>query len=339
MATTTTNRIATENLVVAGMGAEGHGVMTGYRASGALTLTALRELAARAGVEEQHMPKAKDAKVQLTRAMRAVASDRGMQAEQEKKKNRQTVEAREPASRWMLVSGGVAGEMPAPGMPYGRLELVATLYDDARGQALVMDPPDSTLAIAVRDEYQRLISTKEVIASDVSKWLNEYHRDVLCAVQYGIGWYVPRAHRAMAESIVAVFWGEASYGDKWMNPPLPVASSEQLSLGLANGLCDEVAEQMKLLADKRAELRAERNDQTAEITARAATSFMVRLNRIGARANAYAALLGDKLLDMCHSRIADMMIDLDRVISGGVTNPDGSFREIDEDDSDFAMVA
>lgn len=355
----TTRRVrSNDDLVVAGAGADGHGVMCGFRARETMTRSTLIDLARRSGIDDVWFPPTKDPKVQLTRAMRAVASKQGLAAEQEKKKNRQTVERREFVSRWMLVSGGVDGETKA-GAAYGKVALVATLYDDERAQEIVFEPSDSPLAVAVKKEFDDLTNAELYQASDVSAWLNRIHRDMLGGVRYGAGWYVPRAHRSIAEAITAVFWGEARYGEAWMDPPLPVASSAQLQRGIANGLIDEVAEQLALLENARRRLRVERggfdskgnavalrdrngneidmmsisyayNDkgELIDIGARAAETFAIRFARVGRRVDDYAQAIGDELVAECKARIGDAMIELDNVLEGGATKPDGAFRDL-----------
>lgn len=340
------------DLVVAGVGADGHGVMCGFRARETMTRATLIDLARRSGIDDVWFPATKDAKVQLTRAMRVVAGRHGFSAEQEKKKNRQVVEAREFVSRWMLVEGGVDGEVRV-GAAYGKLALVATLYDDEQGQSIVFEPSESQYAIAVRDEFKALTDAQLYQASDVSAWLNRIHRDMLGGVRYGAGWYVPRAHRSIAESITTVFWNEARYGEAWMDPPLPVASSAQLQRGLANGLIDEVAEQLALLENARRRLRVERGGfdskgnsvavtdgmmsnayaynserELIDIGVRAAESFAIRFARVGHRIDSYASSIGEDFVNECKLHIGEAMMELDHILEGGATTSDGAFRDL-----------
>lgn len=343
--TKTNRKIRSNNdLVVAGIGADGHGVMTGFRGDGPLVRSRLLDMGRRSGIDETWMPPAKDAKVQLSRAIRKIALHHGMSAEPEKKKNRQVVEARDWASCWSIISSGGEGAAPRAGEAFGRRTLVATLFDDAQGQSIEFDPPDHPLAVAVQEEYDRIIGAEVFQAADVTGWLNRIHRDLLLGVRYGAGWYVPREHRAIAEQIAETFWVEERWGEAWMYPPLPVASSDQLSRGIAFGLQAEVDEQLALLGAQRRRLREmrgghDRNGNAVEggahddkgelvdIGARAAESFAVRFARVGHRVAAYAAQLGDDLVAECTARIHDAMIEIDAVLEGGATK-DGVFRDV-----------
>ncbi len=313
------------DLVVAGAGADGHGVISGFRGDGEMTRAQLVDLATRAGLPLEWLPAPKDAGVQLRRAVQSVGGA-AYSAEHERARDRQTVEAREPASRWMLVRRGA--ETMTAGARFGEIVLVATLYD---GGEIEFDG-DEGLATAVRAEFDARVGAERYVASDVTRWLGEVHRYHLDAVRYGFGWYVPRRHRNVAESICAVFWGEARWGDAWMDPPLPVASSAQLSLGLANGLKLEVEEVLVDLANARARVRDAKSDQTVDIGPRAAETYMVRLTRVAARVMSYVDTLGAENVNACRDSIHDAMIELDAVLDGGVTADwNGIWSKIEND--------
>lgn len=344
------------DLVIGGAGADGHGVMCGFGGDGPLTREVFVDLLRRSGIDESWFPATKDAKVQLTRAMRTVGGSRGLSAEQEKKKGRQVVEEREPSSRWMLVSGGgTASESRRPGDAWGEIALVATLYDDERGQSLEFEPVESPLALAVKEEFDRLTGAQLYQAADITGWLNHIHRDLLSGVRIGWGWYVPREHRVLAEQIAETFWNEEHYGQNWTYPPLPVATSAQLQKGIAFGLAAEVDEQLALLEGQRRKLRTAKagydksgklvelsklgeyaslhyayDDQGefVDIGARAAESFAIRFARVGRRVDAYADTLGDELVSYCKQRIHDAMTEIDSILEGGATKDDGTFRDL-----------
>lgn len=338
-------RLKEHGLVVAGEGAEGYGVITGFHGEGPLVHARVCELGHRSGIPLEWMPDSKEPKVQLTRAVQKVAAEMGLDAKQEKRKNRQVAEVREPSSRWLLVSGGAVGAVKA-GDKFGDVALVATLYDDVEGQQIEFDPPDSPLAVAVAKEYDRLRGAEVMTASDVTGWLNGVHRYHMGAIRYGGSWYVPVEHRALAESIVEVFWNEARWGSDWWDPPMPAMTCAQLSRGLANGICDEVAATMKMLEGQRRKIRVDRGgydkagkqvdggeyDEAGELVdvgQRAAENFMVRFVRIRRRIEKNAHLIGGEHVVNCQRTVDDAMIELDRCLEGGVTNTDGSFRDLE----------
>jgi hypothetical protein len=336
----TTNRkqVSNTNLVVAGAGADGHGVLCGYRGEGAMQRSTLADLARRAGLPEQWLPAPKEARVQLQRAVAGVASAQGLSAERDVKRDRNVAWV----SRWMLVSANTNDD-PTVGAPFGSIMLVVTLADDG---TLAFETGDTdVLSTMVRAEYERRVGAELYQASDVTRWLHEIHRERLGGVRYGAGWYVPRAKRSVAEAITQVFWGEARWGEAWMDPPLPVASSEQLSIGIANGLIAEVGEVIAELENQRVR-RREANGPAADIGPSAAEGFLVRFRYVGKRVDAYAELLGPDRVTECLDTIADAMIALDSVIEGGVIDALGRWRDPEaervaaaRDERSFAEVA
>lgn len=327
----TTKIKSNETLVVAGAGADGHGVLSGWRGEGGMTRGELASLAERAGLPTEWLPSPKDADVQLARAVKAVAQATGMTDRQEKKRNRQVVEVVEWSARWLLITTSTGDERVAGGA-YGNVALVVTLVDGDAGPELTFDCPNPALVDQVREEFNMRVGAERYVASDITNWLTDVHRFRLEAVRYGFGWYVPRVHRAQAEAICQTFWTEARWGECWMDPPLPVATSAQLAMGISNGLIAEVAEVFADLIRQREILRAKRDDQTADIGPRAAENFMVRLTRIGARVCAYDTILGASGTAACKESIHDIMVELDTVLEGGVTGDwNGIWQKIEDE--------
>jgi hypothetical protein len=308
-----------ESLVVAGAGADGHGVISGWRGEGGMTRAELADLATRAGLPVEWLPAPKDASAQLGRAVKAVAQATGMSDRQEKKRNRQVVDTVDWDSRWLLITNDVT-EAKVAGGTYGTVALVVTLMTNLAGAAeLTFDCESTSLIEQVQTEFDMRVGAERYVASDITNWLTDVHRFRLEAVRYGFGWYVPRVHRAQAEAICSVFWNEARWGECWMDPPLPVATSAQLAMGIANGLIAEVGEVFADLVRQRDILRTKRDDITADIGPRAAENFMVRLTRIGTRVCAYDGILGTAGTAACKESIHDIMVELDNVLEGGVS--------------------
>lgn len=295
--------------VVAGAAAEGHGVLVGWRGHGELTRTKLMELVAQAGIPQDWAPEIKNPNVQLTRAIQAVAGTL-YNPEQVKKKNVKFAKGeREWASRWMLVSRQVSDAATA-GDNFGEISLVATLFDDDSGSQLVINTNIADLETKVRYEYETRIGAERYIAADITKWLGEVLRDRFDAVRYGGNWYVPRNNRAAAEALCEAFWA-GGWGTSWMRPALPIATSAQLSLGLALGLETEVNEVMADLALQRQEAQKQGKQDISE---KVATSFMIRLRAIGTRMITYSNILGDENIENCRNHIHDAMIELDKLL-------------------------
>ncbi len=295
--------------LVAGASAEGHGVLVGWSGRGEVTREALLSIADRAGIPREWCPRAKDAAVQLTRAVRAAAGS-AYNPEQARKDENTTW-----ASRWMLVSRTVDADVTAGAM-FGEVVLVATLLEPAEigGQEVQIDSSNDGLADAVRREYDARIAAERYVAADVTAWLGDILKYQLDAVRYGGCWYVPRSNRALAESICTTLQ-EAGWGTNWMAPALPIATSTQLSLGLALGLGMEVDAVLAKLGEDRARARAEGRE---DIGVRAAETFMVRLRAVGERVIGYSATLGEEHTEFVRMRIHDAMIELDSILEGGV---------------------
>ncbi len=255
--------------------------------------------------------------MQLTRAVQAVAQS-GYRAECDRKQDQQIVEERDWASRWMLTTR-TTGETPRAGGKRGDIALVVTMYNDRGETELVFDCADDALVARVREEYEARIGAVQFTGSDITRWLNEVHREHLGAVRYGFGWYVPRRTRQIAEQICTVFWNEEHWGDAWCDPPLPVASTEQLAMGISNGLVAEVAEVMADLIKMREKIRPTKGDPKADIGPRAAETFMIRFARVGAHVVTFTHLLSADHLAHCREAIHDAMVELDTVLEGGVT--------------------
>jgi len=313
-------------LAVAGSPADGHGIITGFRGRDSMLRAQLVMLADKATLPREWLPMPKDPKVQLSRAVAAVASEQGLAARQEKRRNRQVSEEREPTSRWFLVNEGGSStvngdaDRARAGDAYGRIEAVVTLYTDRDQPELDFDTGNPGIATRIQREFDERCGQELYEAADVTRWLNQVHQLHLSAVRYGFGWYVPRATRAIAEAIVDTFWGEAKWGEAWCSPPLPVATTAQLQMGIAGGLCREVDEIMADLDGQRKKAREAKPDAhpPADIGARAAENFMMRFTRVLARVVSYSELMGDQLVADVRGQVHDAMIELDGVLEGGV---------------------
>lgn len=302
--------MANTNDMVAGAAAEGYGVLVGWSGSGELTRGRLVQIATSVpGFDAAWLPSAKDPGVQLTRAIHAAQS--GMYGAERVAKSswRADLEPREWSSRWLLVRRADSADTSL-GASYGSIALRATLYVTATGHDLDLETAVDGLAAAVRSDFDRRVDAEIYAAADVTAWLADTIRDRLDGVRYGGNWYIPRRTRALVsalcEAFRAVGWGRA-----WMTPALPIATSSQLAIGLANGLADEAGEiggEIRAARDKA--IAANR----ADIGDRAAENFVARLRDVGRRMATYANLLGDDGIHACHVAFCDTAIELTSVL-------------------------
>lgn len=245
------NHIYNGNLV-AGAAAEGHGAITDWLGRGSRTGGAIAKML-EGIIPADWLPAPKEPATQLGRAVQSVAGIR-YTAKPVRKSRDPEVRATETwLARWILVSLPVAEGVRA-GEAFGEIVLVATLRGDVvEGQALnavlecSTEPTDDpalyserrTLCEAVRTSYHTLVSTQVHQASDITRWLGLTLRRRLNCIRYGRSYYIPAETRDVAEALVNAFRSDG-WGHSWMYPALPVATTAQLSLGLAMSLALDV---------------------------------------------------------------------------------------------------
>lgn len=291
------NRLSHGNLV-AGAAAEGHGALTDWLGRGARTGAAIAAIVGNI-IPDTWLPAPKDAPVQLGRAMQSVAGIRYV-AKPVRKSADPDIRATETwLARWILVTMPRARAVQA-GQKYGDIVLVATLQgDEDAGIRLTCETEPSedpaqtiergNLCIALRTAYTALVASQVHQASDITRWLGYTLRSRLSAVRYGRSYYLPTETRAQAEALVNAFRTDG-WGANWMYPALPVATTGQLSLGLALGLALDVQELAEDLGHARA---AAQREGRLDIGPRALNTAREKLDAIKARVNFYSDRLGD----------------------------------------------
>lgn len=299
--------------LVAGAAAEGYGVIVGWYGEGQRTRAELAERLTSAQLPSDWLPDAKEPKVQLSRAVNVAAGDQ-YTMEQEKKRDAQLAETREWTSRWMLVRRTATNAVndSRVGQRFGEIACVVTLYTDNPQPELVFDEgSEPELVEAIRADFWARIESATYTAGDVSNWLRQLVKTRLDGVRIGGNWYVARPKRELIERLAATLDGW--WGCDWLNPPMPVATGEQLASGLARGLTDEVNDELRKLELARDKARSEGK---ADVTPKAATSMQLRLRTVLERIAAYEALLGDALVARCRDAVKTVMLDLDKLIEG-----------------------
>lgn len=307
------NRLYHGNLV-AGAAAEGHGALTDWLGRGSRSGTAVHAITAGI-IPVEWNPAPKDAPVQLGRAMQTVAGSRYVAKPVRKSKNPAIRETETWLARWILVSIPVASEVQA-GKAFGAIALVATLTGDENVSSLTCeteptDDPDlaqerAQLCTAVRENYNVLVATQVHTASDITRWLGYTLRRRFNALRYGRAYYVPAETREIAERLVNAFRSD-NWGHNWMYPALPVATSGELSLGLALSLALDVQE---LADDVGIARRAARDEGRPDIGPVALRHAREKLDVIRARLNFYAARLGES-----RAEVDEPIKDLDVVFT------------------------
>lgn len=305
--------------LVAGASAEGHGALTEWTGRGTLTQEVIRLVLSDAGLPAEWAPPVKDAKVQLGVAVQNACAMTGLTAKPVRKvRNPDGTSPDAWLARWVIISLPVGTEATA-GRAVGNIVLVATLHGDEESQRLDIEtePTDDPVRFAnreylrrqVRDHYEALTGNAVHQASDITKWLGLVLRKHLGAVRYGNTYYVPRAGLDTAEKLTnglrSIGWGH-----RWMYPMLPVATSAQLSLGLAIGLVAEVDE---LAVDVEAARKAARDEGRLDVGAVAHKNAVARLALLVERIRGYEALLGEERFQDCLNRCGDFEVTLDEI--------------------------
>lgn len=295
--------------LVAGAAAEGHGIEIGWEGSKEKTHAELKQRMQNANIPDDWMIEAKEPKVQLGRAVKEAAGS-AYDCKQEKKKDAQVVEERDWAARWLLVSNVTSGAKV--GDKLGDIALVVTLYTDKPEPELVFDEESNAeLRDEVKKQFESRIAAQLYTAADITAWLKTLIKKQLGGVKLGRNWYVPRKHRATAERLVAAL--DKWWGEDWVNPPLPIATSAQLAQGLANGLQREVDDELRKLETERD--YAQKNGRS-DIGAKRAESFLLQLRRIAERVAQYQALIGEELVASCKEKVRIAQAELSSVIEG-----------------------
>lgn len=278
--------------MIAGAVAEGHGVLLGFGGRGSMPRQQLLATLTGAGFPAEWAPGITSAHRHAGRVLGALNSlgyvcraDRTKsivrQQAQQAAARGERVEVPTWTARWHVVR---ASRLAETGGAYGRVVMIATITSS---DTLELQTTDRELGEKVRAEYEARIAGETYNASDVSDWLKSTLVHRFRAARLGGNWYVKRQHAAAAERLLSAF--SKVWGEDFLLPALPVASSEQLRTGIAASFAREVDEVLTEYRTKRDEAKAERR----ELSSRAATSIHARLRELVERCVGFAALLGD----------------------------------------------
>ena len=319
--------------VVAGAVADGHGILTHWSGSGPLTVARIREIAEPAGVDAKALPKTRKPKSYANQAVSEIAADRGYSASKEKVDQ---YAKRNYDHRWRLYAHAAGAGV---GEAAGHVVLVVTLRDGE-----LSTEGDTAAGQAVEARFGELSGAEQLEAGHVTIWLGNYLRDHLDAVKYGGCWYVKRAQRPAAEALVNAF--SSAWGDNWMNPPTPLATSAQLAKGIAQGLAGEVDATVTELAAANARAAAEKASAVAagrdtkalrHVGEKAAQGYLRRFREHAERVRLFAELLGAELVASSKAKVEAAVKTLDAIVGEDYQGTGARFALIwDEIEIDLA---
>lgn len=281
--------------VIAGARADATGILVGWAGAGELTLGRIRELLTEAGVPADWAPRSKSARAHAGTAVEATASV-GLIPRAERGR---ASDARYTA-RWHVASlKGLGFADTQVGDRTGTLAITFTLTDDSLGFE-AMDGWFET-ATAVVENFRRMRDDEVYKAGEVTDWLRETLLTRCRAVKFGGVWYVPRSHAATAEALLETV--SHSWGQDWLIPAMPVASTDAVRTGLARGLHTEAAAVVRAWEDTVAAART----TGKAVGTRAAATALARLTEIAARVRGFREVLELTALDSLRTRLEEAL--------------------------------
>ncbi len=300
--------------LVAGAAAEGHGVLVGFNGRGALTHKRLVEILVGAGFPENWAPSLVSAHRHAGRAVAilnqngyVVRADRTKSQKRDEKKTADDVAiesalANEAAhgntdaaavladrqmettatwqGRWYVMSTTRA---TAVGQKAGEIVMIATLEQNG---ALRIQCANEDLEKRVRADYETRFDREEHAAADISEWLKSVLVGRFRAAKLGGNWYVKKQHAAEAEKLLTAF--AKHWGENFLLPALPVATSDQLLAGLTASFEREVSD---VLAEYHL-LASDAREEGKEISSKVSLRILGDLRSLTERCLGFAALLG-----------------------------------------------
>lgn len=257
-------------------------------------------------------PAAKDAAVQLSRAVRSLPSSRYDAHAVESDERPDNVTARHVViDRDSLPNGSQA--IAAGGRAAATVEIALTV--DMLDDGTIAYHGDAQLAAKVRADYDLRTAEATLNSADMTAWLQGILITRHGATRYGSHWYVPGAQReaviALTRAVRGTGWGRRG---RWIHGT-PITTGEALIEGIADGFLDEIEAVERKWTQDRADARAAYNTfdgkgkrmrQTEDLTARGAAGHLKELTRIKERINGYAVLLGDEAIKEHRARVAKM---------------------------------
>jgi hypothetical protein len=279
--TASMRQLVTRRSVVIGAKTEGSGVLLGWSGFGEHTRTGILAALAQAGHPAHWAPSPHSAHAHASEALRALsAGGRVVRAERGVRRGGAGT-LRTYVARWTVgdPAHGLVGESMGP------VALTAALTING---ALDLDG-DVELATIVRVEFNRRCNAEVFPAGDVTTWLRSVLIARFYAVRLGGAWYVPHECAPGAEALCQAL-ASNGWGNDWILPALPVATTDQLRAGLTRGL---ISEAETVLTEFEAQRTSARRDRAGgDIGPRAAATLLARLRDVHDRARDYAGMLG-----------------------------------------------
>lgn len=292
--------------LVAGAMAEGNGIIFAWRGHGELTLGQLTDLCTKHGLGHI-VPEGKSNHALAARAIRsAIGSGFAL-------KTLSKPRAASYAARWAWSTIDGKADLNVNDNA-GQVAGVAQLNLDG---TLVCD---GTYATKIGEEYNRLKNGEVFSAIDITNWIASF----VCragGIRLGTAQYLPSSEVKTYERFIVEL--SNVWGDDWLLPT-PIATTEQLRMGLHRGLMNEYND---LLAELQAADRAAKERKAVGLGVRAAVSFVRKFTELQERAKGFALLVGAERVNVVTQACAEQVNSLSHL--AGDTATRGAMLELD----------
>lgn len=292
--------------LIAGAAASGNGALMGWTGSGRMTRGAIVSALATAGMPTEWAPTSKSAHAYAGQAVKLLDGSGYVTRAERSRGQQATTSTRSYRARWIVGEVGVV-VADATSRAFGQRVLTVTL---GAGDALTFEGRDA-LAQTVRESYEAQRAAESYEAGEVTAWLRNILIARFRAVRLGGVWYVPAKFVADAEKLctsVSKLWGQ-----DWIVPALPIATSQQMLTGIRNGIVEEVAAIERELREARDE-RQKKGEP--EITSRLAARLLVDVGTVAERLRHYSVLLGETHTAPVRARLESLRGSLEPLADG-----------------------
>ena len=273
-------------VILAGASAEGSGALVGWSGLGSLSRSEILAALAAAGLPAEWAPRSKSATAHAGEVVGRL-NLRGYVSRRAKASDRRPGERRRDwAARWSVFR--VDASSAQIGEAAGSVVLTVELGRESDELRLGGDP---RLSAEVDREYRDLRDGEVYQAGDVTSWLARLLRERCGATTLGVGYYVPTGGREVASRIAGAL--AERWGCGWIHPLLPVATSDELRVGIARGLADEVR---KVRASLESQRETARGENRADVAPGVAGALLRSLESAQDRLAAYRILCGDDVI-------------------------------------------
>lgn len=281
--TTNANPISNQDIVT-GAAAEGHGALIGWSGLGSLSRAELLQALSDAGLPESWAPSAKTTVAHAGRAVQSL-NGRGYVTRRARVERSRFESSRQWVARW-IVFRAEAGQAEL-GDKAGEVILTVELL---KGSDELQAAGLPSLVHEVEADYRALRDAELYSAADVTAWIRSLLYVRCGATAFGVGYYVPAAGRAVAAAIANAM--ARRWGAGWIAPPLPVATGDELRVGVARGLLDDV----RSIARSFEAVRARAVGENRNVRPGEAARFLSDLSDVNDRTGAYRLLCGDAVI-------------------------------------------